>query len=110
MQPRHLLVTAVAIHAVAILAGGALLGTADGVGYAAGLWLSLNIVTTIGFGPGPTSTAGQLLVPLVFAMGVTGWWMFLMAAFGTARGGKATGSRGQRVDPVRLGHHRPHDN
>jgi hypothetical protein len=53
--------------------GGFLMTAAEGVSYSDGLWIVLNVVTTIGFGEGPATSLGQLVAAGAFITAATCW-------------------------------------
>ncbi len=54
--------------------GGFLMAAIEGIAYAEGLWIVLNVVTTIGFGEGPMSSLGQLVAAGAFIAAATCWF------------------------------------
>jgi hypothetical protein len=66
--------------ATIVLAGGVLLALVEGIGLFAGVWLAFNVVTTTGFGAGPSSGSGQLLSMALFTFGACCWFGVLVVA------------------------------
>lgn len=52
--------------------GGIVMAVAEGIAYTAALWL--NVITTIGFGQGPTSGLGQVIAAGAFIAAATCWF------------------------------------
>jgi hypothetical protein len=77
---RAVLIASVAGIAGIVLAGGALLALAEGTGLYQGVWLAFNVVTTTGFGAGPSSGLGQLLAMALFMFGACCWFGVLVVA------------------------------
>jgi hypothetical protein len=60
--------------------GGFLMAAVEGIAYTKGLWIVLNIVTTIGFGEGPMSSLGQLVAAEAFIAAATCWFGIVSVA------------------------------
>jgi hypothetical protein len=60
--------------------GGILMAAAEGIAYTEGLWIVLNVVTTIGFGEGPMSSLGQLVAAGAFIAAATCWFGIVSVA------------------------------
>jgi hypothetical protein len=56
------------------------MSAAEGVHYAEGLWTVFNIVTTVGFGDGPTSILRQLIAAGAFVVAATSWFGNILVA------------------------------
>jgi hypothetical protein len=65
--------------AVSVL-GAFLVAAAEGIAYTKGLWTVFSVVTTIGFGDGPTSALGQLVAAGVFVAAATCWFGIVSVA------------------------------
>ena len=50
------------------------MAAAEGIAYTAGLWIVFNIITTVGFGQGPTSGLGQLIAAGAFIVAAMCWF------------------------------------
>jgi hypothetical protein len=59
---------------------GFLMATVEGIAYTEGLWIVLNVVTTIGFGEGPMSSLGQLVAAGTFIAAATCWFGIVSVA------------------------------
>jgi hypothetical protein len=62
------------------LGGGLVMSAAEGVPYAAGIWLVFNVVTTIGFTEGPSSALGQVVAAGSFVIGAVCWFGLVSVA------------------------------
>ncbi len=60
--------------------GGFLMAAVEGIAYTEGLWIVLNVVTTIGFGEGPISSLGQLVAAGAFIAAATCWFGIVSVA------------------------------
>jgi hypothetical protein len=58
--------------AVSVLSGF-IMAAAEAVTYSEGLWAVFNVITTVGFGDGPTSTSGQLIAAGAFVAVAMCW-------------------------------------
>lgn len=67
-----------------VLAGGALFAFVESASLLAGIWLAFNVITTLGFGPGPATAAGQLMSMGLFMVAVTCWFGLLVSAIEVA--------------------------
>lgn len=56
------------------------MGVAEGRGYFEGVWHVFNVVTTVGFGPGPASGVGQALAFVAFWLAAVCWFGILVVA------------------------------
>jgi hypothetical protein len=65
--------------AVSVL-GGFIMAAAEGIAYTEGLWTVFSVVTTIGFGEGPTSALGQLVAAGAFVAAATCWFGIVTVA------------------------------
>jgi hypothetical protein len=63
-----------------LVMGGLLLALVESVTVLAGIWLAFNVLSTTGFGPGPTTAAGQVTTMALFMFGVVCWFGILVAA------------------------------
>lgn len=63
-----------------VVAGGGLMALAEGANYLEGVWYAFNVVSTVGFGPGPASGLGQLLAIVAFWLAATCWFGILLVA------------------------------
>ena len=70
---------ALGLVAVSVL-GGFLMAAAEEVAYSEGLWFVFNVITTIGFGDGPTTPLGQLIAIGLFVAAATCWFGILSVA------------------------------
>jgi hypothetical protein len=77
---RVVLVISVLGLAAALVGGAALLSAAEGVGYAEGLWVVFNVVTTIGLGDGPETTPGRAAAAAVFVVAAMSWFGVVVVA------------------------------
>lgn len=66
---------------VIVAVGGLLLAWAEGTGYIAGVGLAFSTVSTTGFGIGPQTTSGTLVMFGVFVTGVGCWMPIVIACF-----------------------------
>lgn len=80
-KPRHLLIAGTLSLLVALAAGGGALMLVEGGSYLDGLWLSFSVVSTTGFGEGPTTGAGRAVAMLVFAWAVASYLLLVAAAY-----------------------------
>lgn len=76
--PRLLLTTGLGSLVLALLLGGVALATVEGLAFKDGLWLSYNVVSTTGFGPGPATASGRLISLGLFGWAVLSYAMILM--------------------------------
>jgi hypothetical protein len=60
--------------------GGFLMAAAEGIAYTKGLWTVFSVITTIGFGEGPTSALGQLVAAGAFVAAATCWFGLVSVA------------------------------
>jgi len=60
--------------------GGILMAAAEGIAYTAGLWVVFNVITTVGFGQGPTSGLGQLIAAGAFIVAAMCWFGIVSVA------------------------------
>jgi hypothetical protein len=67
------------LAAVSVL-GGLFMALAEGIAYTAGLWLIFNVITTIGFGEGPTGGLGQLIAAGAFVAAAICWFGIVSVA------------------------------
>ncbi len=81
--------------ALTVLAGGGAIAVADGLSYFGGIWMAFNVVTTIGFGPGPASGWAQLAAMGTFGFAGMCWFGLLLVAIEAAQ---ARFQRGALVD------------
>jgi hypothetical protein len=80
---------------IAVSALGAfLMAAVEGIAYTEGLWIVLNVVTTIGFGEGPMSSLGQFVAAGAF-IAATCWFGIVSVAVEVGL------SRSERADLVR---------
>ncbi len=77
---RVILVGATAALVVIVVADGWLLSVVEDIAWLEGLWIAFNVVSTIGFGTGPQSAAGQLIVMAAFAGAAVCWFCVLLTA------------------------------
>jgi hypothetical protein len=56
------------------LIGGLVTSVVEGITYTAGLWLTFNVITTIGFGGGPSTGFGQLVAAGAFVGAAVCWF------------------------------------
>jgi hypothetical protein len=56
------------------------MAVAEGIAYDKGLWTVCNVVTSIGFGEGPTSTFGRLVTVGAFVAAATCWFGIVSVA------------------------------
>jgi hypothetical protein len=77
---RGVALTSVGGIVTTLLVGGGAIALADGLSYFGGIWMAFNVVTTIGFGPGPATGWAQLAAigTFVFA-GMCGFGLLLIA-------------------------------
>jgi hypothetical protein len=80
LSARSVLTGCVGGLAAISLVGGLLMSAVEGVGYDEGLWLVLNVITTIGFGAGPTTGVGQLLATSAFVAAAACWFGIVSVA------------------------------
>jgi hypothetical protein len=62
------------------LVGGLAMSAAEGIAYTAGLWLIFNVITTVGFGDGPSSGQGQLVAAGAFVAAGVCWFGVISVA------------------------------
>jgi hypothetical protein len=67
-----------------VIGGGLLIGLVEGTGPRGGIWLAFNSVTTTGFGTGPATAMGQLLLMALFILGACCWFGVLLVALEAA--------------------------
>lgn len=67
-----------------VVVGGALLALIESSTILAGVWLAFNVVTTVGFGSGPSTAAGQLMSIGLFTLAAMCWFGVLVAAIEAA--------------------------
>jgi hypothetical protein len=60
--------------------GGFVMAAAEAIAYDRGVWIVFNVVTTVGFGAGPTSVVGHLVAVMAFAAGATCWFGIVSVA------------------------------
>lgn len=65
--------------AVSVL-GGFLMAAAEEAAYTKGLWVVFNVITTVGFGDGPSSTLGQLIAVGAFVAAAVSWFGIVSVA------------------------------
>lgn len=78
---RRLLAAAAAGLVVLLLLGGAVLALVEKGGYREGVWLAFTVISTTGFGDGPSTLGGQLLSMVLFALAAVHWFAIVLAAF-----------------------------
>ncbi len=61
--------------------GGALLATVEGTTYQQGVWLAFTVISTTGFGDGPTTTLGMIVVMAIFAVSLIAYTFMAIVAF-----------------------------
>jgi hypothetical protein len=77
---RSVLAECVGGLAAVSLIGGLVMSAAEGVAYTAGLWLVVNVITTIGFGEGPATGVGQLVAGGSFVGAAVCWFGIVSVA------------------------------
>jgi hypothetical protein len=60
--------------------GGFLMAAAEAIAYARGAWIVFNVVTSIGFGAGPTTVFGQVVAVGAFVAAATCWFGIVSVA------------------------------
>ncbi len=63
------------------VAGGALLAALEGTPYREGVWLAFTVVSTTGFGDGPATTPGMVVVMGIFAVALVAYVLMGIVAF-----------------------------
>ncbi len=61
--------------------GGALLAALEGTSYREGVWLAFTVVSTTGFGAGPATTPGMVVVMGIFAAALIAYTLMAIVAF-----------------------------
>lgn len=79
-KPGHLVSAGAASLVLASLVGGLGLSRLEGVPFSEGIWMAFAVVSTTGFGEGPATTPGQLVVMAVFAWAAASYFVLLVAA------------------------------
>lgn len=59
---------------------GIVIAAADGIAYTAALWLLFNVMSTVGFGQGPTSGLGQVIATAAFIAAAPCWFGIVSVA------------------------------
>jgi hypothetical protein len=77
---RRILLASVGGLIAVVVIGGGLMMSAEGGSYFEGVWYVFNVVSTVGFGPGPASDLGQLLAVLAFWFAGACWFGILLVA------------------------------
>lgn len=80
---RHLLLS-LTIFGSAVSFGGWLLARLEAIPLFEGVVLAFWTVSTLGFGDGPATRAGAVVVMAVFSLAVLGYFVLLVAAFEAA--------------------------
>lgn len=75
---RAVLLISIAGLLSAVIGGGLLLSLVEDIGSRDGVWLAFNVVTTTGFGTGPTTALGQMLSMALFVLGACCWFGVLL--------------------------------
>ena len=65
--------------------GAGALAVAEGVGYLDGMWLAFSVVSTTGFGAGPTTSSGMVLSMVLFILALPCYLTLVAAAVAVAR-------------------------
>lgn len=78
---RRRIVASVSGLIVLLLLGGAILGVVEKSDYREGVWLAFSVISTTGFGDGPSTFPGQLLSIVLFALAAVNWFGIVLAAF-----------------------------
>jgi hypothetical protein len=60
--------------------GGFLMAAVEAIGYDQGVWMVFNVVTSIGFGSGPTSLFGHVVAVGAFVWAATCWFGIVSVA------------------------------
>jgi hypothetical protein len=74
LTARSVLAGCVGGLAAVSLVGGLVMSAAEGIAYSAAVWLVFNVITTIGFGDGPSSGPGQLVAAGAFVAAAVCWF------------------------------------
>ncbi|MFN2557715.1 MAG: ion channel [Nitriliruptorales bacterium] len=61
--------------------GGALLASLEGTTFGEGVWLAFTVVSTTGFGDGPATTPGMIVVMGIFAVALSAYILMAIVAF-----------------------------
>lgn len=77
---RRMIVTCAAGLVILTAGGGALMSLVESIAYREGLWLVFSVISTTGFGPGPSSLAGQLMAMGIFFLAVCCWFGIAVGA------------------------------
>lgn len=77
---RMLVVTAATLLSVATAGGGAILSAVEGVSFLDGTWMAFTVVSTTGFGPGPSTPLGMIVAMILFGLAVLAYVLLLVAA------------------------------
>jgi hypothetical protein len=60
--------------------GGLLMAAAETIAYDRGVWIVFNVVTSIGYGAGPTSVPGRVVAAGAFVAAATCWFGIVSVA------------------------------
>ena len=71
---QRILASSVAGLAGVLVVGGMLAALVESMSLARGLWLMFNVITTLGFGPPPITSGGQMLVGGAFVVAAVCWF------------------------------------
>lgn len=73
--------TALFLLVAGTVVGGALLAELEGTSYREGVWLAFTVVSTTGFGDGPVTTLGMIVVMGIFAVALSAYMLMAIVAF-----------------------------
>ncbi|MDP8927161.1 MAG: hypothetical protein M3O70_00900 [Actinomycetota bacterium] len=76
-----LVLTALFLLLASTIVGGALLAALEGTPYREGVWLAFTVVSTTGFGDGPATTPGMVVVMGIFAAALIAYTLMAIVAF-----------------------------
>lgn len=77
---RMLVSTAAALLGIGTAGGGAVLAATEGYAYLEGVWMAFAVVSTTGFGDGPTTPPGMIVAMILFGLAVVAYVLLLVAA------------------------------
>lgn len=67
-----------------VMAGGLLMAVVENIRALDGIWLAFNVISTIGFGPGPATASGYLMSLGIFFFAVICWFGVVVSAIEVA--------------------------